>query len=120
MGYRSDVTYAFYTMQPDIVPFAAIKLWFDENFPKYDFGTVDVGKDYIRVSYDNVKWYEAYPEVQAVNEALNMFAVAFEAGDKDNAAWEMVRVGEETPDIEMDGSAYSQFRLGVNRDIVFD
>lgn len=120
MGYRSDVTYVFYTMKPDVIPLAALKLWFDENYPKHDFGTVDVGKDYIRVSYDNVKWYEGYSEVQAVNEALNMFAVAFRTDDWDNAAWEMVRVGEETPDIEMDGSTYNQFRLGVSREIVFN
>ena len=120
MGYRSNVTYVFYTMEPDIIPFPLLKLWFDENYPKHDFNTVEMGDDYIKVSYVGVKWYESYPEVEAVREATEKFATAFEADDVPNAAWEMMRVGEETPDIEDNYSAYACFRLGVNREIFFD
>lgn len=120
MGYRSDVTYVFYTSNTDAVPFSVIKLWFDENFPKHDFGEVEVGEDSIAVWYTDVKWYRGYHEVEAVERAIEIFTVAFEANDKDNVAWEMVRIGEELADIEHDGSTHHNYRLGVNRSIHFE
>jgi len=62
MGYRSDVNYLFYTgartvkdadgtyNNETVGPFALLKLWFDENFPKHDFATTTIGDDYIYTS----------------------------------------------------------------------
>jgi hypothetical protein len=121
MGYRSDVVYVFYTLKPDIIPFPLLKLWFDENFKKWtDMAEVDYGDDYIKVSYDSVKWYDTYQDVIGVREAVTIFTAAFDADNKDNAAWEMVEVGEDMHDIKNDGSGWRTFRLNVNREIHFD
>lgn len=120
MGYRSDVVYVFYIIDPASVPFSLIKLWFDENYPKHDFGTVETGEDYIKVSYVSVKWYQGYPEVQAVENAVDLFGETFKVNEHPHVAWEMVRVGEENADITHDGSGYMAYRLGVNREICFD
>jgi hypothetical protein len=122
MGYRSDVTYVFYTMNPDVVPFAAIKLWFDENFTKnvsyYD--NIEVGDDWIMVSWNSVKWYDDFDEVEATREATALFAEVFEADTKEHVAWEMVEVGEDLNDIKHDGSMNCNYRLYVNRTIHFE
>ena len=120
MGYRSNVSYVFYTLKPDVVPFAAIKLWFEENYPKEDYGAIDMGNDYIRVNYYDVKWYDAYDDVEDVRRAVENFAAAFDTDNNECVAYESVRVGEETTDIEHDGSAHSEWRLGVSREIYFD
>jgi hypothetical protein len=120
MGYRSNVVYVFYTLKPDVIPLSLIKLWFDENYPKLDFGEVKMGEDYIKVSYEDVKWYDAYDDVEAVRRAVEIFNSAFETDDKENVAYESIRVGEESTDIEHDGSAYSTYRLHVSREIHFD
>jgi hypothetical protein len=121
MGYRSNVVYVFYTLKPDIIPLSLIKLWFDENFKKWtDMAEVDYGDDYIKVSYDSVKWYDSYQDVIGVREATDIFTAAFEANDKANVAWEMVEVGEDINDTKHDGSAHATFRLHVDREIHFD
>ena len=122
MGYRSDVTYAFYTMNPDVVPFAAIKLWFDENFTKnvkYP-DNIEVGDDWIMVNWNSVKWYDDFDEVKATRSATALFAETFGANDTDNVAWEMVEVGEDLSDIKHDGSMHCNYRLYVNRTIHFE
>lgn len=119
MGYRSDVVYVFYTRKPDKIPFAMLKLWFDENWPKSDYGEVDMGNDYIKVSYNNIKWYDGYPEVQAVQQAVEIFTAAFEANDNDNVAYEVAQVGEDLTDCGHDGSSYHDYRLGISREIHF-
>jgi hypothetical protein len=119
MGYRSDVTYVFYTMKPDVVPFPVLKLWFDENYPKHDFCTVVTGNDYIMVSYDHVKWYAGYPEVVEAEAAVTKFMETFDTDDTENVACEMALVGEELNDIVYEASPHAIYRLGVNRDIYF-
>ena len=119
MGYRSDVVYVFYTRKPEVIPFAMLKLWFDENWPKSDYGEIDMGNDYIKVSYLDTKWYDGYPEVEAVRQAVEMFTAAFQANDNDNTAWESAQVGEDLTDTNQYGSNYSDYRLGVSREILF-
>jgi hypothetical protein len=122
MGYRSDVTYAFYTMKPDVVSFAAIKLWFDENFAKnvsyYD--KIETGDDWIMVHWEGVKWYDDFDEVEAARGGAALFAETFDADNTDNVGWEMVEVGEDLNDIKHDGSMHCNYRLYVRRDITFD
>lgn len=120
MGYRSDVKLAFYTSNESQIPFAAIKLWFDENYPKHDFGEVDVGQNYVLVSYEDVKWYQGYDEVEAVNKAIELFCETFDANEDTGAHYEIIRVGEELADIEHDHSGWCQFLMGVSRTIYFN
>lgn len=124
MGYRSDVTFAFYTRNQEAVPFAALKLWFDENYPHREAreeweARIETGDDWITVEYHDVKWYPGYTHVEAANRAMRTFIDTFEANDKDNVAYEFVRVGEETEDIEEDRTNYCDYRLGVRREIYF-
>lgn len=126
MGYLSDVHYLFYTGTRGVVgtgepiaPFALLQLWFYENFPKHDFATVTEGEDYIYVQYNDVKWYEGYDEVEAVEKALGSFDECFNTGDYDHMTgkWEMVRMGAEDHDIERRGSAHNNLRLNVHREV---
>jgi hypothetical protein len=125
MGYRSDVTLVFYTRLPSDVPFAALKLWFDENYPvkdaEFDWGAKVTSNDcdYVMVEYTDVKWYAGYDHPQAVDAAIEKFDETFDATGTDNVAYEMVRVGEETADIEQRYSEYCDWRLGVSREIEF-
>lgn len=120
MGYRSDVKLVFYTSNDSTIPFSAVKFWFDENFPKHDFSDVEVGQNYVLVSYEDVKWYGSYPEVEAVNQAIEKFVDTFNADEDSNAHYEMIRVGEELNDIERDASAYNHYLLDVSRTIHFN
>lgn len=65
-------------------------------------------------SYDWVKWYESYPEVQAWNILL---ADISDNCEDTGLAYEFVRVGEETDDIETQFGGDVEFYLGVSRAI---
>ena len=121
MGYRSDVSIAFYTTNTETLPLIAIKLWFDENFPKeLPPEEVEVGDDYILARYEGYKWYPGYEEVRMVEAAVTLFGDTFECDEEGAAHWETVRVGEELNDIEHDSSPYAGYRLSVSRMIHFD
>jgi hypothetical protein len=121
MGYRSDVDVVFYTLNKEKLPYAVIKLWFDENYPDPDAEEITHGEDYIRISYRQWKWYDGYDEVRAVEQAIANFRDAFQTDDPDtDAAYEMVELGEDVGDITMRGSAYCTYRLHVHREIMFD
>lgn len=131
MGYRSEVTFVFYTRHQEAVPFAALKLWFDENYPHKEATTeweakIETGgyndspEDWIMVTYEDVKWYQGYTHVEAVDRAMRSFIDTFEANDKDNVAFEHIRIGEEPDDIEEVRTAYCDYRLGVRREVYFD
>lgn len=120
MGYRSTVVYVFYTRKPDKVSFPLLKLWFDENFARHaNYADITTGDDHIKVTWEDIKWYTGYEEVNVVERAVALFTDTFEANEKDTVAWEMVRVGEQTDDIEHEGSSYMDWRLGVMREIIF-
>lgn len=138
MGYYSDVNIAFYVRGPYRVSttpvprpvgehMPVLKLWFDENYPHQEAvehwrATIDQGEDYILVKYDVVKWYVGYEHVDAVNAALEKFKDNFDFNNSEETclAYEMVRIGEETQDIESKGSTWQDYRFHVLRDIVFD
>jgi hypothetical protein len=134
MGYRSDVHILFYVgnriardeggeahLEP-IGPFAPIKLWFDENYPKDDYAKTEIGVNYIYVRYDNVKWYEDYEDVKAVNKAIESFDKCFNTDDYENMTgmWEMVRLGENDDDVERRNSEHADWRLNVRREVDLD
>ena len=143
MGYRSDIKIVFYLthgtidpssainalINPDpkpTLPFAALKLWFDENYPvqeaKDDWGVeIKYGDNYILCSYYDVKWYPDYDHVKAVEAAFENFSGIFRSDERDHRAqYEIVRIGEQDDDIEADRSSYADHRLCVERSILFE
>ena len=137
MGYRSDVKIVFYltkgtidtppTEDNPLVPFAALKLWFEENYPvmvaKDEWGAEIKYGDYehILVTYTDVKWYSGYIHPQDVESVFEKFSDTFNSdGLSHRAQYEMVRIGESDDDIERECSGYADHRLFVVRDIVFE
>ena len=141
MGYRSDVKIVFYLTNgcsesidefnakqgTTTLPFAALKLWFDENYPvmvaKDEWGAEIKYGDYehILVTYTDVKWYPSYIHPQDVESVFEKFSDTFNSdGLNHRAQYEIVRVGEEDTDIERECSGYADHRLCVVRDIVFE
>jgi hypothetical protein len=140
MGYRSDVKIVFYLTNgcsesseefnakrgTTTLPFAALKLWFDENYPvqvaKDEWcAEIDYGDDYILVGYQDVKWYGGYEHPMAIEATFAKFSDTFRSDERDHRAlYEFVRVGEDTDDIETDRSSYADHRLGVERSIIFE
>lgn len=129
MGYRSGVDVVFYVRDnpniTDKMPFAALKLWVDENYPLREAidewgATVTYEPDhgYVYITYDDVKWYSGYGHVEAVDATLARFNETFE--DSNNVAYEFVRIGEELDDIEELRSDEADYRLGVRREVYFD
>jgi hypothetical protein len=142
MGYRSDIQIAFYltngTIDPynainavltkdrPTLPFAALKLWFEETYPIKEAkdewcAEIKYGDDYILLTYHDVKWYDGYEHPNNVSTAFEKFSNAFRSDERDHRAqYEFVRVGEDADDIETDRSSYADHRLGVERSIIFE
>ena len=119
MGYRSDVTFAFY-------PRDEVKGWLEKHWPQ-EWCDLEETEDMVLVTYRDVKWYADYVFVGQALAAAQAFERAFEA-DEDTARahwrmarahWEMVRLGEDDDDIEHDGSPFHDYRLGIRREIVW-
>jgi hypothetical protein len=139
MGYRSDVRIVFYltggcsdtiTEANDnpkpLLPFAALKLWFEENYPireaeHYWRAEIEYGDEHILLKYNDVKWFPSGEHVQAVEGVFEKFADTFNSHGRDHRAqYEIVRIGENDDDIERDCSDFADHRLYVVRDIVFE
>ena len=137
MGYRSDVKIVFYltkgtvdvppTEDNPLVPFAALKLWFEETYPIKEAkdewcAEIKYGDyEHILVSYYDVKWYDGYEHPTNVRTAFEKFSDAFRSDERDHRAqYEFVRVGEDADDVETDRSSYADHRLGVERSIIFE
>jgi hypothetical protein len=144
MGYRSDVKIVFYlthgTIDPNsrinaliinrdpypTLPFSALKLWFEETYPVKEAkeeweATIDYGKDYILLSYHDVKWYPSYEHTNNVSTAFEKFSAAFRSDERDHRAqYEFVRIGESDDDVERECSDYADHRIAVERSIIFE
>jgi hypothetical protein len=134
MGYRSDIKIVFYLTEgtddttdvSPLVPFAALKFWFEETYPVAEAkgewcAEIDYGDDHILVSYTDVKWYPSYEHMTAVEAVFEKFSDAFRSNERDHRAqYEFVRVGEEDADIERECSDYADRRLFVERSIIFE
>lgn len=124
MGYRSNVTIAFYSRDNANLPGAALKLWFDENYPhkeaKEEWGAeITRGNDYVLIQYYDAKWYSGYTHMTEVNRAISNFTAAFDSSEQHTAAaYEFVRIGEESPDIEEERSDFADYHVGVTREII--
>ena len=68
---------------------------------------------------DNVKWYESYPEIREFNEFVVKFNQLLTENERARPTWayEFVRRGEETEDIEEERSENADFILSVRREI---
>ena len=122
MGYRSDVTFAFYSKERKPELFPAIKLWVEENWPDDAISSIEVLHDtgIILVKYESVKWYDGFDYVTAAWAATEQFDEAFDTASYEDhrACWDYVRIGEEDDDTERGGSEYREYRLGVERSII--
>lgn len=123
MGYRSDVTIAFYSRDNANLPGAMLKLWFDENYPHKEAEGWDAkitrGSDYVLIQYYAVKWYSGYLHVDAVNRAIHNFEDAFDTSEEHTAAaYELIRIGEDHGDLVAERSDYADYHVGVRREII--
>ena len=147
MGYRSDVVAIFYATDKGGEEHrefnkrnrVKLKLFMEENFPKYWRGTgnelddhltmlethsksgggIQVDRLIFKFKADNIKWYEGYPEVIAFEQFWEKFSdlVDTEEEGNDPCDWaaEFVRLGENTEDIEEKSIGDSDWLLQVNR-----
>ena len=118
MGYRSEVTAAFYVHKINEDQWPALKLYVDENFPKELVECLrekksDYHHGYI-FSESDVKWYDSYPEVAAFQRFVSNF---LEIADGEGVPWayEFVRIGEDSNDIEETSSDSADYVLSVVR-----
>lgn len=111
MGYRSDVAYtirfvhedetnnkqSFYVFLAEAKANAATAVCFEEH------GWMEfvVDEDNYRINFfaEGVKWYESYADVQC-HEALLSLASEWDEDNHAHIAYQFVRIGEESDDIE--------------------
>ena len=125
MGYRSVVEAVFYTRNEEEYPL--LKLYVEENFPKFwQEEDIDCLKP-IKANNvwgchfiaDNVKWYESYPEIREFNEFVVKFNQLLTENERARPTWayEFVRLGEQSDDVEEERSDNAEFILCVRREI---
>jgi hypothetical protein len=143
MGYRSEVTVVIYVPSDSDTAYPLLKLWFDANYPHTEAkgewcATIDYEEENraIVVSYEDVKWYEAYEHPREVDKAFAEIDALLDAEPvttvKDGVsqdpnvtpfeiAYEYVRIGEEYQDIDINMSTNADCVTTVNRalDITF-
>jgi hypothetical protein len=122
MGYRSDVTAAFYVKDAKHLPI--LKIWLTANFPMDTFHNnirwFDRG---IVLTEESVKWYESYDEVVAFDEAVGKYLELVHndlnvEADAPSFAYEFVRIGEDDDDVETKYEGEDcEWLLGVHRSI---
>lgn len=117
MGYRSDVAFAFYSVDEEHN--GIVNIWLKENLPFKDwvdacFTPMENGyKFYI----DNIKWYEDTPDVQRILKVADQFKDLFIYGDNQVAALEYVRIGENYDDNEEEYYGNVECILSISRSI---
>lgn len=123
MGYRSDVHALFYTTIKEDLP--VLKLFMDENYPKdlHDLEEIKSNRIYgYEVKYADVKWYSGYDDVKAFDAFRTKYLALLDAQEEDGKEWafEFVRIGEDTEDVEREQSVASMGMLSVSRRIECD
>lgn len=129
MGYRSEVTMLFYANNEEDFPM--LKLWVDENLvpalrEHWDYDPLD-GNEYrpqefsrgqskgYALNFSDVKWYESYPDVQAIEEAWSKFDKTFSDEESASFGAERARIGEDYGDVEYDQTFHSMSLLNIVR-----
>ena len=109
MGYRSDVAYSIgFEDKATLNEFIAlIMVKGGEDLQALKECAVDTNDEinYYRVNafFDDVKWYDSFPDVQAHHRLMNFALERFE----DKVGWRFIRVGEEYDDIQDDSAGES-------------
>lgn len=123
MGYRSTVEVVFYTRNEEEAPL--LKLYVDENFPRNEelrecLTPINAPRVWgYHFIADNIKWYESYTFVQEFNEFVVKFNQLLTENERARPTWafEFVRLGEDTSDIEEERSDNADFILSVSREV---
>jgi hypothetical protein len=116
--------------------FPMLKLWVDENLRPalkendwegstgYREAVIERGHPAPNTStykgyafeFNDVKWYESYAEVDAVEKAWEKFRETFDEDNDDTTlASEFARIGEDYGDVEYRSTYYSQDLLNIVR-----
>ena len=122
MGYRSDARLLFYCDEGDM-NYAALKLWVQENMAdelenmeEFKHGQ---SKGFV-FEWESVKWYEGYPDIDKIEDAIDRFAELFDAKREEGMpdfSYEFVRIGENDDDTEVRQSSNCDYLLHVSRSI---
>jgi len=121
MGYRSEVKAVFYTEDKEKWP--VLKLYMEENFPKeWSLERIESSHYYGYVfSAGDIKWYESYPDVQAFDAFVDAYRNLIDSESSTLSwAYEFIRIGEDTKDIETDSEGNCSYLLTVSRQIETD
>lgn len=128
MGYRSDLTMLFYAC--DEADFPVFKLWFDENVVPVlrehwnddEYQPREFERGYSKgyaLHFGDIKWYDSYPEVQAIERVWDLLSTTFGQDTETGFAGERVRIGESNDDIERDDTWHSQDLLHIVRHVEY-
>jgi hypothetical protein len=124
MGYRSDVAILMYGNKADCEMVCNLfeQSLDDEGLRKMFMDCKKVHTDnrnehYILWEIQDVKWYE---DCQVAREKLFGLVRELEANaeqnkERNNLAIEFARIGEETDDVEWDGSDYHNYEINIQR-----
>ena len=102
-----------------------LKLFMDENYPKDLRALEEISSNRIygyEMKYENVKGYPGYEDVKAFDAFKTKYLALLDAQAEDGKEWafEFVRIGEETEDVECESSMASLGVLSVSRQIECD
>jgi len=120
MGYRSDVTVVVYPDERDQDKYNTLKVLMGTTF-KDTVALFDANMEWrdegcaLIFNIVDVKWYDSYTDVQAFLRMLSVLANEGEDGIE-GYNYEMVRLGEESDDIEQtEGGEYTAGVICVSR-----
>jgi hypothetical protein len=125
MGYRSEVAIAIYGPEDAMVPMIAAQRLDAQSALTMDKDLIERreytrnGQRWVILSayFGWVEWLEGFPDVQCW---INLLSDIADGWEDTGLAYEFVRIGEETDDVETDGVGVVKFHLKVSRAIHFD
>jgi hypothetical protein len=118
MGYRSDVQALIYPLSGDqnLLEYNKLKLLMNTTFKDVfeawsdDYFSWDDKHRVLKFSANSIKWYDSYPDVAKF--------IKFLADVRDlEYEYEFMRIGEDTDDIESDGTGDSSNYMYIQRTI---
>ena len=113
MGYRSEVGFACYPIIKKVIN--TVAEWDKEFKTLMEDGEDLSNDDHGRWRFEDVKWYQSFPDVQVIENIMGMCE-----NTNQNylcyGSYGFVRIGEEYEDIELKGDP-SAFDLYVHRSI---
>ena len=122
MGYRSEVVLA---VGKELMPhflnvFAKVPSTRPMVFKHHDHMNEDYdGEGTLLVSWSDIKWYEGYPEVDAINKFIDQCdGDEIEGLEEPWEYFRFLRLGENTDDMVEKGHLHA-FDIGFNRSINF-